>query len=499
MQRKDIFLTTILLLLVVLIFYPICFAHYIYTDEAIHLWENKPGSNFHMYIVQGRWLMDVLFTLLFRSVDTVHDLIYVRLFSLAGWLVCVPVWYVVLKRVVAKEPSYSWLPFFTCVYLVTSLAFSISIQWAACLELFLANTAGLLSGAVCYHAINFTNNRLRIAPGAAIGALALGLVSLFTYQNGFGCFLIPFLIHFIARHTTKKDRVLITGMIFHFLVYGIYFLLFKLSLTINHIPPIDRTDLYINPLDKLQFFFSHPFERSFWFNIIVNENDPVARAFYKVVFIGWMAAVFVRVGLKNYLQALKQIAGVLLIFLVCYLPSLIVKENYASNRTMLALNICVWLVCAEMIIYFTKNRNVLRWTGVAVATVLVISAWYNFRQQFLRPVVAEYNALKTQISQHYNPGIKTIFFIHATEDAFKKKYHVQTTMDEFGVPSSFFDWVAEFTPRQLVYELTGNRPAASQLVIKHWPDMESFTQSGEKMNDSTLFVNMPGIIASMQP
>jgi hypothetical protein len=499
MQRKDMYLTAILWLLVVLIFYPIFFADYVYTDDITHLWLNKPGSDFHMYITQGRWIMDYLFTWLFRSIDTVHEILYVRLFSLAGWLICIPIWYTVIKRVVEKEPAYAYLPFFTCLYLITSLPFSISIQWASCLELFLANTAGLLSGAIFYHAIRFTGNRWRISIGAAIGAGALGIVALFTYQNGFGCFLIPFLLHFIARHTIQKDRVFIIGMIFHLMVYGIYFLLYKLSLQINHIPHNPRTDLYIDPLDKLQFFFSHPFERSFWFNVIVSEYDKAARAFYKVVFVAWIVAVFIRVGVKNYLQALKQITGVLLICLVAYLPSLIVKENYASNRTLLALNICVWLVCVEMITWFISNVRVLRGAGIAVAAVLVANSWYNLRQQFLRPVEAEYAAIRTHIQQHYHPGIKTIYFVQPTEDAFKKKYHIQSTMDEFGVPSTFFDWVPEYVSKQIIYEITGSRTAAEPVVIKQWPDMESYTRSGETMNNTTLMINMPELIERINP
>jgi hypothetical protein len=499
MQRKDMYLTAILWLLVVLIFYPVFFADYIYTDESIQLWLYKPGSDFNMFVPQGRWITNYLFSKLFGAIDTVHEILYIRLFSLVGWLICLPIWYIVIKRVVAKEPAYAYLPFFTCLYLVTSLGFSISIQWASCLELFLANTAGLLSGAVLYQAIRFEDNRWRIAIGAAIGSLVLGVISLFTYQNGFGCFLIPFLLHFIARHTTKKDQVFMIGMIVHFLVYGVYFLLFKLSLKISHIPNDSRTDLYINLLDKIQFFFTHPFKRSFWFNIIVYENDKVARAIYKVLFIGWMAAVFVRAGLKHYILALKQIAVVLLICLVVYMPTLIVKEIFASNRTMLALNICVWLVCAEMIIYFIKNVQLLRWTGVAAAAVLVTSSWHNLRHLFLRPVEAEYSTLRAHIQQHYHPGIKTIYFVHATLDAFEKKYHIQSTMDEFGVPSTAFDWVAEWLPKQIIYEITGSRTTADQLVIKHWPDIEGYTRSGETMNNTTIMINMPELIAGINP
>src|SRR6185503_12659523 len=104
----------------------------------------------------------------FSTINTVHEVTYLRVFSLVGWLICIPIWYVCLKRVIGPnsyrdDRNYQLLPFFTCFYLVTSLPFAISIQWASCMELFIANTTGLLSGTFIYKSIQFTENKFTIS------------------------------------------------------------------------------------------------------------------------------------------------------------------------------------------------------------------------------------------------------------------------------------------------------------------------------------------------
>jgi hypothetical protein len=283
---------------------------------------------------------------------------------------------------------------------------------------------------------------------------------------------------------------------------------------LTHMPNFERTDIHVDPLDKIPYFFTHPFERSFWLNIIVYEYDSIARIFYKVMFVGWMVLAFVRFirEAKSYIKPLKYIAGVMLLFLLSYFPSMIVKENFASNRSQLALDICVWLVMLEMFLYFMKRpsttpgtvegpsttlRIPAKVTGWVIGCILVASAWYNLRYQFLRPVTKECAAIKDFLKQHYHPGIKNIYAIKAPVDAFVKKYHLFQNMDEFGVPSTTFDWGAEFVTKQLVYEITGDRRNGEQLNVKQYPDMETYINSGDKLPPDGLLIDFSAIINSM--
>lgn len=494
MKQKDYLLLGIIFLVALIIFYPVCFTDYVYTDEIIQLWNYRPGSGFNMYGIQGRWIPELLLSRLYSAIDTVHQITYIRVLALLIWFICIPVWYSIMKRIVGKEPAYEYLPFFTCLYLVTGLPFAVSVQWATCMELSIANTAGLLSGALLYLTIRDKENTWRIPVAAGVGAAASGLLSLFTYQSGFGSFLIPFLFHYISPYTTQKERVLIKGLVFYFLMYAVYYPLFKLILVIGHLESDARTGIHIDLFNKLQFFYSQPLKRAFWFNVIVNDENKLARAIYKILLVGWMVLAFVRFGKKNWPDAVKYIAAGLFVFMISYLPSWVVKENYSSNRTLPALNMCVWVVCAEMVLFLLKNIPARLTTGIAVACALIALGWYNFRKEFLQPVHEEYIAVRNFIQKNYNPGIKTVYFIKSPEDAFRKKYHIQSSMDEFGVPSTLVDWVPDNFTRQMVYEKTGNRQIADQLVIKFWPDMESFTASGETVPVGGLLVNAPAII-----
>ena len=496
LKRKDLYRLAFLFMVVLLIFYPLFYTEYIYTDEATQLWNYRPGSGFSMFGAQGRWITEFLISKSFAAVDTIREVTAIRVFALFMWLVCVPLWYVTIKRMAAEGPGYEYLPFFTCLYLVTSLPFSITIQWASCIELPIANTAALLSGAIWYTGIRNKDKLWSIPVGAALGSVAAGLISLFSYQSGFGCFLIPFVFHYISAYTTRKDLVFVKGLAFYFFMYALYFLLFKLLLVVNQLGGDARTGVYLNPGDKLQFFFSQALKRAFWFNIVVNDENKLARAMYKVLFVGWMLLAFIRFGKKGWLQAVKYIVAALLVFLFAYFPSLVVKENFSSNRTLLAVDMCVFVVCAEMVLYIVKHLQVRRVIGYSIAVALLIPGWYNFNKGFLQPIHEEYAGVKNYVQQHYNPGITTIFFIRPAEDAFRNKYNLQSSMDEFGVPSTFFSWVPEPFMRQLVYEKTGSREKAGQLTIKYWDDQETFFASGEQVTPGTLLVNVPEIMAS---
>jgi hypothetical protein len=497
MQRKDLFLIGLLGLIVILIFYPLIYTDYVYTDEVTQLQHYKPGSGFYMFIDQGRWITELLFSRFFSAIDTIHEINRLRIFSLIGWLVCLPIWYISLQRIVVDNPGYRYLPFFTCLYLVLSLPFGIAIQWASCMELFLANTLGLLSGVVLYHGIyNKKDNRKYVSPLAATGAAILGILSLFTYQNGMCCFLIPFLLHFIIVQTKRKEQVFITGIVAYFVIYAVYYVLFKLSLSINHISASARTGLHIDPIKKLLFFFARPLARSYRFSIIADENSRLALAIYIVLFMGTVALAFLRFGKNNRVGALKYITAIVTAFLLSYLPSFAVAENYTSNRTLLALNLCVWIVSMDMLLFFVKGIQLRTAIGVTTAGVLIVFGWYNFRREFLKPVHEEYVAIRDFIQHNYNDSIKTVYFIQPPQDAFEKKYGIASSMDEYGVPSTFPTWVPEDLTRQLIYEKTGNKQTAAQLTVKYWPDIESFNASGEKLSANTLLINVPAILSS---
>ena len=500
MQRKDFYLLGILWVCVLFIFLPLFTSDYIFTDEASQIWGYNAIPGLNLFIDDGRWLTEILQSWLFKMADTIHDVTYLRLISLFGWLLCLPIWYVVIKKIIAKVPAYEYLPFFICLYLVTSLPFIASVQWATCMQFFIADTASLLAGAVVLKGIHFGKKWVVVSPLAVVMALLLGVAALFLYQGAFACFLIPFLLHFINPFNDKKDSVLISGLVVYFVVYVVYFVLYKVSFSLfNNIVPSPRNALYIDPWNKIKFFLARPLERSFRFTLITSEDSLISKISYPVLLGTLAVSTYIRYGRAKWLYAVKHLTAIGVIFVLSYLPPLLIQENYASNRTLMALNMCVFIVCFEMALYFIRSRRLLQIAGVAVLLFFVGCARYNFQQVFLKPVKAETAALTTFIKQHYHPGIQTIHFIRPSEDFMAEKYQVNRSMDEFGVPTSCMSWVPEPLVKQLVYETTGNRQQALQLVVKQWASKEEYTRSGENINSSILLVDVPAIMNAITP
>lgn len=498
MKRLDFYLLGLVVIAALIVFLPLFTGNFVFMDEALQLWGYKSVPGFYMFIDEGRYLMEVLCRWLFNYIDTIADLKYMRLFSLFGWLLCLPIWYAVMKREVANVALYKYLPFFACLYLVTNPSFLIAVQWAACLQFFISDTASLLAGAIVINSLRSGQFTIRKLWWPATVALLLGLFALFFYQGSWSCFLLPFLLYFLNPTNDNKDKVLIAGAVAHLFVYAAYFVVYKLSFYVfDSIPEDPRNKLSINPIIKLAFFFARPLHRSFRFTLLTEEKSYISWAYYLLMLASLVALTFKRFG-KN-LQAVKYLVIVVGFGLMAYLPGLLIAEHYASNRTLFTLNLVVFIVCFEMALHFIKSRLVLQVGAVAMALFFMVCARFNLNQGFIRPLVAETAALKSYIAQHYNKNIQTVHFIRPPEDILAKKYHINYSMDEFGVPSSFFVWVPEPQTKQMIYEACGSRETAGRVVVKHWVDREAYAQSGEKADSTVLLVDVKAIIDTITP
>ena len=501
MLRKDFYLLGVLWVIVLFIFLPIFYSDYIYMDEILEVWQYNSIPGHQMFADDGRLLAEVMHSWLFKQIDTMSQVKWFRLISLFGWLLCLPVWYSVIKRVVAKVPAYEYLPFFICLYLVTSLPFLISVQWATCMQFFIADTVALISGAAALNCIQAQDIKKGKRIAAGLVSVALGLISLFFYQSAYACFLIPFLLHFINPFTQKKDRVLVLGLAFHLVVCGVYFVIFTTILNIFYSDHIStRNVLYLHPIEKMEFFLTRPLERSFRFTLLTDEESPVSAVYYQLMLATITVLAFIRFGIRKWLLAVKYLAAILCVWLISYLPSLVTVESYASNRTLMALNLCVFIVCLEMALWFIKNKRVLQIAGIAMICFFTLCARYNFQQLFLGPIVQETALLKAYFKQHFNSSIKTIHFIRT-----KEHYWVDNvpgfnrSMDEIGVASSTFLWVPVPLSKQLIYELTGNRQLADKINVKHWPNKEEYLKAHEVLDSSILVVDAPTILEATLP
>ena len=480
MEKNDYFKIGFLMLIPILLFSPLFYTSYFYTDEVLQLWLYRKGSDFAMFVPQGRMLTDCLFRFLYSHIDRISQLRMLRLFSLAGWLICLPIWYSVFFRVTRDEGLPPQLPFFFVLFLVCSLPFSISIQWASCMELFIANTCGLLAGYFVY----------RYDRRGWLPALLLGLISLFFYQNGFGCYLFPFFLSIVARQ--EFDRKMIMPLLVYLAIYLIYFLLFKgMMQLIFHGNITNRAALLGNPVNKVVYLFARVFPQASYFNAVVYERSVAG-----LISFGLITGVCLWLNYRTVKQPRFLVYCLLIVacFVLIYLPSIIIDENYASNRTLLGLDMAVFSWVFIALVRGLEKSRLLSTLLTVAGCLLVLTALRNFRFIFLRPATDEYNSIKTFIDRNYKSGITSIDYIRTAEDQVRNKYGVQSSWDEFGMSSSYFAWVPEYLTRQLVFELTGNRTTAEKLTIRVWADRSAFQASGQPVTEGSLLIDGPEIL-----
>ena len=163
------------LVILFVVFRPVFFANFAYTDEAHQLWYNDTNADFTMFLVQGRLVTGLIIQKLFSSIAAVDQLKWIRMLSFTGWAVAVIVWNLVLhnwKTVFNLDER--WV-FLLGIFLPCSIPVAIAIGWASCVELFVAFILALLSGQLL---INNIYQKKLLTPRFVL-LLLLALCSLF--------------------------------------------------------------------------------------------------------------------------------------------------------------------------------------------------------------------------------------------------------------------------------------------------------------------------------
>ncbi|MDB5196742.1 MAG: hypothetical protein JWP88_1113 [Flaviaesturariibacter sp.] len=493
-RQADLFYIVGLCLLFILLYYPVWHADYLYTDEATQLWYYGKRAGYQMFANQGRGLTEKLMLWLFGSINTIAQVKSVRLFSFGGWLLVIPAWYYVLKSLFVKQELPAVLAAVSVSFLICLPGVSISVLWASCLELFIANTAGLLSGFFLYRAIKQVGDRIEVSSAPVWLAFLFGLISLFSYQNGFGFYCLPFILH--ALRSPDKKRHIFIGIGGFFVIAAIYFLLFKYNLRTAHVEASARTSLHIAPWNKFKFFFSRPMSSAFHFTYLFNEKNLTGYIVYAVLFGSWIASFWMRNRKFTFSHRAISFGLILALLALSYFPSLLVQENYSSNRTTIALHVAVFILAAESFFYYWPKAAPRRIVGMAASLLFIINAAYNTRVLFFQPIQKEYTQLRNYMNSGYTPTIQAVYFIQPSEDFFVRQYGLTRSWDEFGVPSTFFNWVPEHFVRQIVFEKTGNRKLAESVRVKQWANQQAFVDFREKVSPAILLIDAEKIIAS---
>jgi len=446
-----------------------------------------------MFLTQGRWLTGLLFQHFFGAIDTIDAIGWLRLFSFGGWVLTTFFFCVLLQKwaaVLGLQRQTLWLG---ALYGVCSLSVCIFIGWASCMEVFAAVAAGLLSGHVLFSALQKQGTQVHLSNGVLLLTLLLGVISLFIYQTAFGIFLLPFLLQYTKQAKPAASRNLIIAVALYLVTYGVYYLLFKYSLQAYGVAASDRTGISMDLLRKLSFFFSGPLPQAFSMNVPFYAGSLFSQVLYPLVLILWVVSIFKNNPSNSVLQNTGRVLGVFFLLALIYLPLMIAKENFASYRTLYAFNAAVLLMVVEGIVQWLKKEKLKTAVTVTLALMLLTTGFYTFHYLYTRPLEKEYSALRHYMMANYNPAVQNVYFIRADKFLFSKTYGTKVYRDEFGLPSTFRDWVPEPMVKQIAFELTGNRATVEKINVAQFENKEQLQQNQPVMAPTSLLIDMDAL------
>jgi hypothetical protein len=379
------------------------------------------------------------------------------------------------------------------IFIPCSLSAAIYVGWASCAEIFLATLAAFLSGYTLFMKVNSKEVYLKISSLTLVVSLFFAMCSLFTYQTAFGFFLLPFFLYFIKNRSAKIDRTIIIGVGFYLVCYVIYYFLFKYSLKAYNVPPSTRATIHIDPLGKLSFFFSYPLAQAFSFNFLYNARSILSQMFYPLVILFWVISLFLQIGKKKIGTIIGHVLICFVLLILAYLPLMISVENFASYRTMFALNFLVFVMVCEFVISFLKTQRIKNIIAAVAAIGFCAVAFYNYHINFSKPLEKEYAALRSYFMKNYQGRKETIFFLRPPVNLFKPAFGVNYYTDEFGYPSTEKDWTPEPLLKQLVLEKTKSREKAKQMLLHVSSSTESPAFSATDTTANVLLINMQAV------
>jgi hypothetical protein len=477
--------------------YEIIRSDYLLTDEAYMLWYQADHHTvFNIFHSEGRSLTGWLEQWLFGMSAEAANVKYIRLLSLAECALSMLYLSYVLRYLQKSGLSISdGLIDCTLAFFAASLSSVICIGWAVCTEIFIPMVLGLAAGMLLYRQIMKDPVLIKIPVRISWQVLVLGIVALFFYQSTYSFFLLPFYLLFLVRKDGRLTRPLYIALFFYFASFGLYYILFKLLLKVTGVVAADRTILMFDPLNRLSFFFSFPMNQAFNINAFFDSGSVLSQAVFPVLLVAWVIYVlFSRRGqtMKN----VRYLAGMIVCWILGYLPLLIARENFGPYRTMIVLSIMVFLMLGEVLLSFLKGRRGKEVLVFVIVVVLLVRGGYVYKAYLADPLREEFRIVQKEVRKGYRPGIRRVIFLLAPENGFQSSFGIDHFKDEFGMPSTHKDWTPEPLIKQLVYEMTGDRAGASALEVAPYESRASVNEPSLLNDPGVLVVDMPTLLAA---
>ena len=475
-------------ILFLIIYFQIFSGDFAYLDEAYALWHNDDKTNYNA--TQGRWLSGLIFQFFFSSISRIAELKWLRLVSWAGWIITSLAWTHIFRKWVHWLGLPKEMEWIAPVFVVCSISVGINIGWAACMEIFLGVLAGLVSGHILFACLHNQKDKIQLPNTTILCSLFLGVISLSIYQSSYGVFLIPFFLHYMLGKKIKPDKIVIIAVGLYLVTFVVYYFLFTYSLKLYHLQASNRTEIHVNVLKKISFFFSGPLPQGFSLNLLFSASSIFSQIFYVLVFGSWIILVFRRNKRRGIRDNILYICFILFLLALVYLPSMVAAENFPPYRTLFAFNLAVFILVVDNFLFVLQRQRQRRIFVWSVSSWLLVTGFYNFNFQFVNPLRKEYKILRTFVEARYRPGVRDVYFVRADKFLFANQFHTRVYRDEFGAPSTYRDWVPEPITKQLIFEITNSRTMADRINVIQFENLGLFTKSKPVLDSNSLFIDM---------
>lgn len=476
-------------------FMPIFYSDYAFLDEAHQLWHNRDGSNYGMFIVQGRWLTGLLMNYLFSTISSISEFKIVRAFSFFSWMLFLEEFFRLGRKWQEKIGFNKALLPIAGLYIACCPSVAIYIGWGACFEVGIASLLALWSGHLFFTKLMQNDEKGSLFQPVLLLAILSGLGSLFLYQTAFAAFLLPFILYLLEKKSNLSSRVMKGGIASYLFIAVLYYILFLFYFHHSSLVPSQRTDVTLDIPGKLGFFFSAPLSQAFSFNLLYNLHSIPSQVFPILMMVLWIVLLILpdkRISERKLVFILIFIGILMLI----YAPLLVSKENFSSYRTMFMLNLAVTIGMVHgMLAFFSaffpspKRNLFLLFFFCSFAAV----GFWNFRINFIQPLRKEYSLLRQYFNAHYNPAISAIYILRPPEDLFYDKFSIRAYKDEFGIPSTFKDWTPEPLFKQFILETTNEREKSEKTNIIEYTNKDSFALEEKNKKTKSLYIDIPSL------
>ena len=399
-----------------------CFSVYGYVDDYSYL--RSGYDTMRQNVEGGRPISGYVIIKLFHLVHTVDGLRFVRLFGLIGLIIFSVTVFNLLRASILSVPM-SWL----CSLIAAMLPpFQVYVGWAV---LCLAPYAAAMALVSCYLIWKEESDTK-----VYIFSFALLLLSILIYQPSTMSFVafIPigmYRNHMLNRKILGNDLARAAIVFFFTLLVAFIFIKISPYLFYNG-EKIARTALAFNLIEKLKWFVSEPLPHAESLLVIpyFQNSNILLGTFLVVMLVG--SGVF---GKNRWIALIVFLA----LIPISYLPNLVIKESWASNRTLVGLELLslfIWTLALEQTSLLIKKKYDVGTIVMFLAAIYgVISASRNITQEFAQP-----NSIEWSYAVHSArkfSGVESVCVKRSDwSDSLARFY----SYDDFGIPAGFALW-----------------------------------------------------------